>query len=74
MTNTANPHVGSTFESWLEEQGIREEVITAAVKEVPAQQLTAEEAASFEESLAQAERREFATDDQVRAIWAKHGL
>jgi predicted transcriptional regulator len=37
-------------------------------------QLTPEEEASFDESLAQAERGEFATDDQVRAVWAKHGL
>jgi hypothetical protein len=40
----------------------------------PALELSAEEAASFEESLAQAERGEFAADEQVRAIWAKHGL
>jgi hypothetical protein len=37
-------------------------------------QLTAEEEASFEESIAQAKRGDFATDEQVRAIWAKHGL
>jgi hypothetical protein len=37
-------------------------------------QLTAGEEASFEESIGQAERGEFATDEQVRAIWAKHGL
>jgi hypothetical protein len=37
-------------------------------------QLTAEEEASFEESIGQAERGDFATDEQVRAIWAKHGL
>jgi hypothetical protein len=37
-------------------------------------ELTAEEAESFEESLAQAERGEFASDAAVRAIWAKHGL
>jgi hypothetical protein len=36
--------------------------------------LSADEEASFEASLAQAERREFATDDQIKAIWAKHGL
>lgn len=42
--------------------------------ELPVVQLTAEEEASFDESLAQAERGEFATDDQIRAIWAKHGL
>ncbi len=42
MTKKANPHVGSTFESWLDEQGIREEVTAAAVKEVLAEQLAAE--------------------------------
>lgn len=36
--------------------------------------LTAEEEASLDESLAQAERGEFATDEEMRAIWAKHGL
>lgn len=43
-------------------------------EELPVVQLTPEEEASFEQSLAQAERGEFATDDQVRAIWTKHGL
>ena len=37
-------------------------------------ELTAEEAASFDESIGQAERGEFATDEQVRSIWAKHEL
>ena len=37
-------------------------------------QLTAKEEASFVESLAQADRREFASDEDVQAIWAKHGL
>lgn len=40
----------------------------------PVVQLTAEEDASFEESFAQADHGEFATDEQVRSIWAKHGL
>ncbi len=40
----------------------------------PAIELGADEAASLEESLAQADRGEFATDEQVRAIWAKHNL
>jgi hypothetical protein len=40
----------------------------------PAIQMTAEEDSSFDESLAQGERGEFATDNQIRAIWAKHGL
>ena len=35
--------------------------------------LTAKEEASFAESLGQAARGEFASDDEVRAIWAKHG-
>ncbi|MGB5084988.1 MAG: hypothetical protein WBO09_10370 [Methylocystis silviterrae] len=42
--------------------------------ERPVPQLTAEEEASFDESLAQAERGEFTTDDQIRSIWAKQGL
>lgn len=40
----------------------------------PVIQLTAEEEASFEASLAQAGRGEFTADEDVRAIWAKHGL
>lgn len=40
----------------------------------PVLELSAEEEASFEKSLAQADRGEFAPDAQVRAIWAKHGL
>jgi hypothetical protein len=49
-------------------------IIAMTGEQTPAIQLSPEEEASFEESLAQAERDEFATDDQVRAIWAKHGL
>jgi hypothetical protein len=49
-------------------------LLQLAGEEQPVVQLTAEEEASFEESLAQAERGEFATDEQVRAIWAKHSL
>jgi antitoxin HicB len=37
-----NPHIGSSFESWLDEQGMREEVTAAAVKAVIARQLAAE--------------------------------
>jgi len=40
----------------------------------PTLQLSAEEEATLEESLAQAERGEFATDEEVRVIWVKHGL
>lgn len=45
-----------------------------AGEDQPVTRLTAEEESSFAESLAQADRGEFATDEQVRAIWAKHGL
>ena len=34
-----NPHIGSTFESWLDEQKIRQEVTGAAVKAVISLQL-----------------------------------
>jgi predicted XRE-type DNA-binding protein len=42
MRKKKNPHIGSSFESWLDEQGIREEVTAAAIKEVIAMQLAAE--------------------------------
>jgi antitoxin HicB len=37
-----NPHIGSSFDSWLEETGIREEVTAAAIKAVIARQLASE--------------------------------
>ncbi|MBP6011212.1 MAG: XRE family transcriptional regulator [Alphaproteobacteria bacterium] len=37
-----NPRIGSSFESWLDEQGIREDVTAAAIKAVLAHQLAAE--------------------------------
>jgi hypothetical protein len=37
-----NPHIGSSFDSWLEEAGIRQEVTAAAIKSVIARQLAAE--------------------------------
>lgn len=37
-----NPHIGSSFESWLDGKGIREEVTTAAIKAVIAHQLAEE--------------------------------
>ena len=36
-----NPHIGSTFESWLDEKGLREDVTAAAVKSVIADQIAA---------------------------------
>lgn len=37
-----HPHLGSTFESWLDEVGLREEVDAAAVKAVIAAQIAGE--------------------------------
>ncbi len=48
--------------------------MTKLFEDQPVLRLSAEEAASFDESLAQADRGEFATDEQVRAIWAKYDL
>jgi antitoxin HicB len=42
MTKKTNPHVGSSFDSWLDEAGLREEVTVAAIKSVIAHQLAAE--------------------------------
>lgn len=39
MKKKTNPHFGSSFESWLDEAGIREEVTAAAIKSVIAAQL-----------------------------------
>ena len=49
-------------------------LLQLAGEDQPVLQLSATQEASFDESLAQADRGEFATDEQVRAIWAKHGL
>jgi len=42
--------------------------------EQPLYELSPEEAADIDASMAEAERGEFAADDEVRALWAKHGL
>ena len=42
MSKKKNPHIGSTFESWLDEAGLREEVTVAAIKAVIARQLADE--------------------------------
>jgi predicted transcriptional regulator len=40
----------------------------------PPYELTPEEAADLDASLAEAAKGEFATDEEVRAVWAKQGL
>jgi hypothetical protein len=42
--------------------------------EQPPYELTPDEAADLDRSLAEAGRGESATDEEVRAVWAKHGL
>ena len=49
-------------------------LLQLAGKDQPVIQLSDAEEASLAESLAQADRGEFATDEQVRAIWAKYDL
>jgi hypothetical protein len=46
----------------------------AGADDEPPVQLTAEEQAAIAASKAAAVRSEFATDEQVRVVWAKHGL
>jgi hypothetical protein len=49
-------------------------VLQLAGSEVAPVVLSADERAAIATSKAAAARGEFATDEQVRAIWAKHGL
>jgi hypothetical protein len=49
-------------------------VLQLAGDEVAPVALSADERAAIATSKAAAARGEFATDEQVRAIWAKHGL
>jgi hypothetical protein len=46
----------------------------AGADDEPPMQLTAEEQAAIVASKAAAVRGEFATDEQVRVMWATHGL
>ncbi len=43
-------------------------------KEQPVYKLTSEESADLDEAELEIARGEFATDEQVRALWSKHGL
>ncbi|MGO9673806.1 MAG: hypothetical protein ACLPSF_06495 [Methylocella sp.] len=49
-------------------------VFQLAGNEEPPVLLSAEERAALDLSKAAAARGEFATDDEVRSVWAKHGL
>jgi predicted transcriptional regulator len=49
------------------------ETTSPAVTQTP-YALTPEEEAELDASLAEAAQGEFATDEEVRAVWVKHGL
>ena len=49
-------------------------VLLFAGDELPVVDITPDEEAAVLRSRVAAARGEFATDDQMRAIWAKHGL
>jgi len=49
-------------------------IIELAGAELPPIELSTEEREAITRSKAAAERGEFATDEEVRAVWAKHGL
>ncbi len=49
-------------------------LMLAGDEDAAAVSLTPEDKAAIAVSRAQSERGEFATDEQVRAVWAKHGL
>jgi hypothetical protein len=63
-----NPHLGSSFESWLNQEGIREEVTAAAIKTI--YELTDEE----QTAIAEARRGKFASAREVAAFWKRHGI
>jgi hypothetical protein len=49
-------------------------VMMVARRSFPVFDLSPEEKADLEAAIAEIERGEIATDEEVRAIWAKHGL
>jgi hypothetical protein len=49
-------------------------MLQLAGEDLPTAPLTADEEASFDLSLAQEARGEFASESRIRSIWATHGL
>ncbi|GJD33942.1 hypothetical protein FMGBMHLM_0837 [Methylobacterium aerolatum] len=49
-------------------------LLVFAGEDQPVYRLTPEEEADLAESDAEVARGEFATDEEIRAIWTKHGL
>jgi hypothetical protein len=67
MSKKKNPHIGSSFQSWLKEEGIQAEVNAAAIKAVVSFQL---QRAMKEQGLTKAElaRRLLTSRSQVDRI------
>lgn len=57
-----------------EQDDIARLVMQLASRDVATVSFSDDERAAIERSKAAAARGEFATDEQVRAVWAKHGL
>lgn len=58
----------------MQDDAARMLLVFAGEDEEPVYHLKAEEEASLAKSRDQAARREFATDEQVRAVWVKYGV
>ena len=67
-----NPHIGSSFECWLDEQGIREEVTAAARKFVSRRTYVLSKAELV--AIAKARSGGFASDREVAVFWKRHGI
>ncbi len=63
-----NPHLGSSFESWLDQEGIRKEVTSAAIKAI---YVLADDERT---AIAEARSGEFASDRDIAAFWKRHGI
>jgi anti-sigma-K factor RskA len=68
-----NARLGSTFDSWLDEQGIREEVTAGAIKAVVAYQIAAEMKAKRITKSAMAERLKTSRAQLDRLLDPKNG-
>lgn len=67
-----NPHLGSSFESWLDEEGIRKEVTASARKFVARRTYVLSKAERG--AIADSERGKLASDRAVAAFWKRHGI
>lgn len=70
---TKNAHVGSSFESWLDENGLREEVTAAAIKAVIAAQIGEEMQRQRVSKVEMAERMQTSRSQLDRLLDPDHG-